>query len=175
VKEVIIMKRRIWTTLLVSGMAALVLGTVTAATTRASSMEPLITIRHAVIGCHFLAYGDNGVTDTVYLVRRTGQSFVVENRDNCNHELVQTAGPRDITAVNVSGAEGTTLQSLRPGVRVTLSTPGLYRFTTVENDATINGASPDFYGSFATLPSSGPDRTLQIIVHVLPDRNPLPA
>jgi hypothetical protein len=167
------MKRRVWTTLLSIGVAALVLGTLTAATQGASSAGPVLTIRHSFVGCHVWAYG-GGVSTTQVLVLHEGQSFTVENRDNCSHELVQTGGPAVAAMTNLSGAEGTMIEALRPGVRVTLSKAGVYRFATVESDALRYGYRDDLYGGFSKMSSRGPDNRLELVVRVWPDRNHLP-
>jgi hypothetical protein len=111
-----------------------------------------------------------GYATTHRLVLRQGESFTVQNRDNCTHELVQTSGPA-AAFENLSGTTGTTLQAFTPGVRVTLPTAGDYWFSTVENDAYTYGSSDDLYGGFSRLQSSGPDNVLHLVVHVSPDRH----
>ena len=156
--------------LLVTGIAALALGTLTATMRGAPTTHADLTIRHASVGCHMWAVNGGRYQATQRLVLREGQSFTVENRDNCGHELVQTAGP-SMAMQNLSGAEGTAIAPFRPGVRVTLLQPGAYAFKTVESEAFKYGWQDELYGGFSRAQSHGPDRVLQLIVRVWPDRN----
>ena len=131
-----------------------------------------LVIHHAAIGCHTwtLGGGDPGAAHT--LVLRQGQSFTVENRDNCGHQLVQVSGPEraPMTAEFTRAPATGLLPSLRPGVRVVLDKVGTYTFTTTERDDLAYGADTDTRFGFAKLSSSGPDTTLSLVVRVTPNR-----
>lgn len=152
-----------------AAMAAGGIGILTAAgTTSTVTTAADLTIRHATAGCHdwSLAGGSFKTSQTVFL--REGQSFAVTNRDNCGHALVQVGGP---TAA-LAGEE--TIEPLGAPVRVQLTTPGLYTFTTTESDTQTLGAtdaSQHLFG-LARLSSVGADNALMLHVRVLPLRLP---
>ena len=166
------MRHRIFmATLLLSGVAALALGAVTGSVQGAPTTDTTLTIRHAAVGCHLWSANGGAYLATQRLTLREGQSFTVENRDNCAHELVQTAGPSLAMARSLSGADGSVLEPFKPGVRVTLTNAGSYRFKTVENEAFKYGVTDDLYDRYARMQSRGQDRVLQLVVRVWPDRN----
>lgn len=157
-------------TLLVSGIAALVLGGLAASVRGAPSTEAALTIRHASVGCHLWSVNGGAYLAVQHLTLREGQSFTVENRDNCFHALVQTAGPL-VGMRSLDGAAGTVLEPFQAGVRVTPAAVGTYRFSTVENESFKYGWQDELYGGFSRAQSRGPDRVLQLVVRVWPDRH----
>lgn len=157
--------------LLLTGIAALALGALTATGQGAPTTHADLTIRHAAVGCHLWAVNGGSYQATQRLTLREGQSFTVENRDNCSHALVQSNGPSLAMVRNLSSAEGAAIEPFQPGVRVTLVKAGTYRFTTVENEAFKYGWQDELYGGISRAQSRGPDRVLQLVVRVWPDRN----
>ncbi len=161
-----------------TALAGLALGVLTAAVVSsassgaATSDATALSIRHAAVGCHVWSSGGEGVT-TKTLILHQGQSFTVQNRDNCGHELTQANGPERVRFLNpVTGATVSgVLDSLRPGVRVNPDKTGTYVFTTRERDDLAYGADADSWFGFAKLGSSGPDNTLTLVVRVISDRN----
>ena len=161
------------TTLAGIALVVLTVGIVSSASSVAATSDTTsLLIRHAAVGCHVWATGGGSVT-TKTLVLRQGQSFTVQNRDNCGHELVQENGPEQARFLIAATGQSTSgvLYSLGRGVRVDLDKVGTYKFTTTERDHLAYGAETDTWFGFAKLGSSGLDNTLTLIVRVIPDRN----
>jgi hypothetical protein len=147
---------------------------VAAASSQESGVDPAkLVIRHAPVGCHVWSLGGNSPQVAHILVLRQGESFTVENRDNCAHRLVQMNGPMKASMVDAATNSPSTgvLMSLRPGVRVTLDEVGTYVFSTSEDDALAYGVETDNRFGFAKLESIGPDNTLSLTVRVIADHN----
>jgi hypothetical protein len=171
-REVTAMK--LLTALVGAALALLAVGVVSAASSHTSTADATkLVIRHAAVGCHDWSLGGGSFGTSHYLLLRQGQSFTVENRDNCGHELVQTSGPLHASMLNAATgtAASGVLKSLQPGVRVVLDKVGTYVFTTAERDDLEYGADTDMRFGFAKLASSGPDNTLTLVVRVIPDHN----
>jgi hypothetical protein len=162
--------------LLIGGLSVVMLAVAVAATAAATAVSgemtattrsaTSLTIRHSFRGCHAWAVpGEASLKVHHRLVLRVNQSFSVENRDNCGHRLVQTAGPVEVLSDSV------VLMSLRPGATIMLEEPGLYEFKTVEDDALAYGVETDQYTGFARMASTGADNVLTLSVLVLADRN----
>jgi hypothetical protein len=166
------MKKKL--TVLVGIAVALSTAGVVAASSQAPGVDPAkLVIRHVPVGCHVWSLGGNAPQAAHTLVLRQGQSFTVENRDNCAHWLVQLNGPVKAPMVDAATNAPSTgvLMSLRPGIRVTLDRVGTYVFSTREDHALPYGVETDNRFGFAKLQSTGPGNTLTLTVRVIPDRN----
>ena len=161
------MRTRTLISFLLVGIAALVAGVLATSTGATPRGGTLLTIRHAAVGCH--TWTLNGSTATAHLlILRQGQSFTVENRDNCSHTLTQTSGPTLARAANLSGETGTEVVAFARGVEVTPTEPGVYTFTTAENEAHTYGWQSELYGRITRMQSTGTDNVLKLTVRVWP-------
>ena len=131
-----------------------------------------LTILHSWWGCHTMTLNNSSETAGVrqHLYVRAGYAITLRNRDTCEHQLVQTAGAKDVQMVSAKDgatSDGTVAAFGTP-LLVRMSTPGTYTFTTVEGQH-VNPLATDVPGNLLE-PSFGPDNQLDITVTVLPAR-----
>jgi plastocyanin len=118
---------------------------VTAAPGKAS-----VVIRHQVRGCHTWAVNGGAFKASQSVTLRRGATLVVTDNDVMPHKLVLTSGP----ALRLSHP---LLAHMGASLEVTLTRPGVYRFTTKAGED---------YPSMSGMKTIGEDNVLKLTVVV---------
>jgi plastocyanin len=109
-----------------------------------------VVIRHQVRGCHSWSVNGGTFKASQSITLQRGGSFVVTNSDVMPHKLVLTSGPTVRLVRPMLGHMGMS-------TKVTLTRPGVYRFTTKPGED---------YPGMTNLKTIGEDNVLKLTVVV---------
>jgi plastocyanin len=116
--------------LLALAIAGVLAGTAIAAT--AAPGHASVVIRHEMRGCHSWSVNGGQFTARHSITLRHGGWLTVTNNDVMPHRLVLTSGP----ALRITNA---TLKHMGASVKLTLTKPGIYHFTTKPGEDYMSG------------------------------------
>jgi plastocyanin len=127
---------------------ALALGLAGAASAASAPGHASLLIRHQLHGCHAWSVNGGPFKASQSITLRRGGWLTVTDNDVMSHKLVLTSGP----ALRITNA---TLKHMGASVKVTLTKPGVYHFTTKPGE--------DYMSGVKTI---GEDNVLRLTVHV---------
>jgi plastocyanin len=110
-----------------------------------------VVIRHQVRGCHSWSVNGGTFKASHSITLQRGGTLVVTDNDVMPHKLVLTSGPALRLAHPLLSHMGASL-------KVTLTRPGVYRFTTKAGED---------YPSMTNLKTIGEDNVLKLVVTVI--------
>ena len=131
-------------------LAAFALGFVGAASAVTTPTHASVVIRHQMRGCHTWSVNGGAFKTSQSVALRHGGSLAVTNNDVMPHTLVLTSGPSLRIAHPKLGHMGASL-------KITLTKPGVYHFTTKPGKD---------YGYMAGMKTIGADNVLKLTVIV---------
>jgi plastocyanin len=129
---------------------AVALVVASAASAAPATSHATLVIRHQVHGCHAWSVNGDAFKATQSLALRRGSTLTLTNNDVMPHTLVLTSGPALRIAHPTLGHMGTSL-------RITLTRPGVYHFTTKPGED---------YPMMKALKTIGEDNVLKLTVVV---------
>jgi hypothetical protein len=129
-------------------LLALALGLAGAASAASAPGHASLLIRHQLHGCHAWSVNGGPFKASQSITLRRGGWLTVTDNDVMSHKLVLTSGP----ALRITNA---TLKHMGASVKVTLTKPGVYHFTTKPGE--------DYMSGVKTI---GEDNVLRLTVHV---------
>jgi len=109
-----------------------------------------LLIRHQMRGCHTWSANNDAFKASQAITLRRGGLITVTNNDVMPHKLVLTSGP----ALRI---EHPTLGHMGASLKVTLTKPGIYHFTTKPGED---------YPAMAGMKTIGEDNVLKLVVVV---------
>jgi hypothetical protein len=127
---------------------ALALGLAGAASATSVQSHAAVVIRHQLRGCHTWSVNGGPFKASQSITLRRGAWLSVTDNDIMSHRLVLTSGP----ALRIANA---TLKHMGATLRVTLTKPGVYHFTTKPGE--------DYMAGVKTI---GADNVLRLTVVV---------
>jgi plastocyanin len=127
-------------------IAGVLAGTAISAT--AAPGHASVLIRHQTHGCHSWSVNGGHFAASHSITLRHGGWLTVTNNDVMPHRLVLTSGP----ALRITNA---TLKHMGASVKLTLTKPGIYHFTTKAGEDYMSGVK-----------TSGEDNVLKLTVTV---------
>jgi plastocyanin len=127
---------------------ALALGLAGAASAASAQSHASVVIRHQMRGCHSWSINGGPFKASQSITLRRGALLTVTDNDIMSHRLVLTSGP----ALRIANA---TLKHMGATLRVTLTKPGVYHFTTKPGE--------DYMAGMKTI---GEDNVLRLTVVV---------
>jgi plastocyanin len=126
----------------------LALGLAGAASAASAQSHASVVIRHQMRGCHSWSINGGPFKASQSITLRRGALLTVTDNDIMSHRLVLTSGP----ALRIANA---TLKHMGATLRVTLTKPGVYHFTTKPGE--------DYMAGMKTI---GEDNVLRLTVVV---------
>jgi plastocyanin len=111
---------------------ALTLGLVGVASAAPAAGNATVVIRHQTHGCHSWSVDGGAFKASQSITLHRGATLTVTNTDIMPHTLVLTSGP----AARIAHAK---LAHMDASVKVTLTKPGTYRFTTKPGEDYMSG------------------------------------
>jgi plastocyanin len=111
---------------------ALALGLAGAASAASAPGHASLLIRHQLHGCHAWSVNGGPFKASQSITLRRGGWLTVTDNDVMSHRLVLTSGP----ALRITNA---TLKHMGASVKVTLTKPGVYHFTTKPGEDYMSG------------------------------------
>jgi plastocyanin len=123
---------------------------VSAASAGSSPGHASLLIRHQVHGCHAWSVNGSAFAASQSITLRRGSTLSLTNNDVMPHKLVLTSGPALTIAHPMLNHMGTSL-------KVTLTRPGTYHFTTKPGED---------YPAMSGMKTTGEDNVLKLTVVV---------